>query len=483
MATAQVTPDRLDAAYDVVGRYEQDRVNGLNDELLDGMLELSCLADGQRVLDAMGGDGNLCQRVLRYAKQRGLEGLALTLLEYSRVQCDFARYRLGEGVEVIWGDALGMVDRQSGEAVAGASFDRVLIKSANHEIPAEEQPQLHGGVHRVLADGGRLVNLGFLFDDEAERDEFREIARVKDAVAGMTAAAERRHFLTRDEYYGMLREAGFVDVYAARAFGYTICSQVVAEQYFPEATRQQDDLAHQIAQLRALRLRANGRVRFEGPRSVMRCPGEVTVARRPTALERRAQPLDIDAARRSASWLALLDRAERALLGAGSVLQLGGCGGHLAMRLAGGADRYRVVESRPEAAAVLAERLGEQGEVLEAGLASAAGEHDALVILGALGRADEDPVELLRAARRALRRGGRLLLGCARPGAFGDGSRAGCDAEASRELAGLWRPASAGQTWSLEGMLALLDHLGFRDARPLDDRALGGEAYLLTAEG
>ena len=56
---------------------------------------------------------------------------------------------------------------------------------------------------------GMFVNLGFLFDDVEERDQFREIARCKDSLAGMHSAVKNRHFLTRDELHIRLQQAGF----------------------------------------------------------------------------------------------------------------------------------------------------------------------------------------------------------------------------------------------------------------------------------
>src|SRR5205085_1655244 len=78
------------------------------------------------------------------------------------------------------------------------------LKSGNHEIPLHQQLNMYQSIFRVLKPRGLLVNLGFLFDDVAERDQFREIARCKDSLAGMQSAVDNRHFLTRDELYTRL---------------------------------------------------------------------------------------------------------------------------------------------------------------------------------------------------------------------------------------------------------------------------------------
>lgn len=275
-------PPLNQASYDTVGRYRQDEINGFPRELIDELLGAADLPSARTVLDAMSGDGNLSVRLHAYCLERKFAAPATTALEYSRVQSDFAQEALDPlGARALWGDALSMSDRSDGRPLPDAGFDRVLIKSSNHEIPVEDQVRLYGSVFRVLRPGGYFVNLGFLFDDVQERDEFREIARVKDTLAGMNDAARNRYFLTRTEFYGFLRNAGFVDVHTIRGFNYRIRSFVVAEQYFKPEVRLAGDLDHQAAQVRAVALRNAGRIRFEGNSSLMLCPGEITVARKP----------------------------------------------------------------------------------------------------------------------------------------------------------------------------------------------------------
>ena len=136
-------------------------------------------------------------------------------------------------------------------------------------------------IFRVLKPRGLLVNLGFLFDDVAERDQFRDIARCKDSLAGMQSAVDNRHFLTRDELYTRLEQAGFVDIRCGMHVPYTISSHVVTDAYF--SGHQRDDLhaEFQAQQAKALLLRRNGRIHFQGESSTMILPGEITMARRP----------------------------------------------------------------------------------------------------------------------------------------------------------------------------------------------------------
>ncbi|MCO6429835.1 MAG: class I SAM-dependent methyltransferase, partial [Deltaproteobacteria bacterium] len=231
------------APYDLVGQYNQDEINGFDDSLIVRMLDACRLSDGQRVLDAMAGDGNLSYRLFRYCAERGIALPAVTVLEFSRVQSEIARSLLkGHPAEILWGDILSMQSLLDGKLIPPQSFERALIKSANHEIPLSKQEQLYKNIYNALAPDGLFVNLGFIFDDEDERDELREIARVKDTLAGHMMAVENRHFLMRGEFYDRLRKVGFVEIQTAHAFTYQIRSEIVAKRYFKTEVIEQESL-------------------------------------------------------------------------------------------------------------------------------------------------------------------------------------------------------------------------------------------------
>jgi len=181
---------------------------------------------------------------------------------------------------VIWGDVLTMADRATQQPLPEQAFDRVIIKSGNHEIPLSQQADLYRSIWRVLKPGGYLINLGFLFDDTDARDEFREITRLKDKLVGMREAVSRRHFLTRDELYARLQEAGFIDIRCAMHFHYAIDSRVAIQNYVPGARGERVHTIIQGRQAQAMSLRRRGLIRFEGDRSQMLAPGEMTMARK-----------------------------------------------------------------------------------------------------------------------------------------------------------------------------------------------------------
>lgn len=418
-----------DTAYDAVGRYDQDAINGFTDELLESMIELARLPGTVRVLDAMGGDGNLTRRILNWFDRNGLSCPEITSLDYSRVQLEFARAMLPPSVKLIWGDAIRMTDRSTGEPLPEGYYDRVLIKSGLHEIPLKDQLPLYRSVLRVLRPGGLFVNMGFVFDDADERQEFREITRVKDTMAGMDSAVEMRHFLTREELYERLEQAGFVESKKARGFEYRIRSEVASRAYFARPEQSQAIIELQASQARAMTLRRQGRIEFRREHSLMVMPGEITVASRPAP----------------SPWH-LVDESEAH---------------HLVVK--------RIMSGIPSGARVL-EPAG--GEVP----AEEAGTYDVAVMLNSLHRAESHPADLVRHALRALRPGGQLILGGLSGTRFlrEAASRAGMDPASSEPRREQFR------SWSVEGVLALLDELGVTPD-DVDTSVYEGHGYLVVA--
>lgn len=266
-------------AYDIVGKYNQDRINGFDEDFLQSFVELLDLENAENVLDAMGGNGNLTRPMIDYCLRRNIDIPCITLLEYSSVQTDLARTYIDvDRVNIINGDVLSMRDMHSGEKLPRNYFDRVVIKSGNHEISANKQHQLYTNIFQVLKPGGMFINLGFLFDDVRERDEFREITRVKDNLIGAMDAVTNRYFLMCQELYQFLQDAGFKNVAGRISFEYVISSEVVEQEYFLEGKLEGAIAKILDAQVRAIILQQHGRILFDGNKSIMRIPGEVTVA-------------------------------------------------------------------------------------------------------------------------------------------------------------------------------------------------------------
>lgn len=497
-------PATVTAAYDVVGRYQQDQVNGFSEEFLDRFVEIIDPSSAATLLDAMAGDGNLTLRIYKFCRRRGIPFPSTVALERSRIQAEFARAALAEtSARVVWGDVIDMKSLETGEPV-GTGFDRVTIKSGNHEIPLVNQPKLYESVYRSLRPGGSFVNLGFLFEDPRERDELREIARSKDSLAGMHAAVVNRYFLTREEFYRFLRQAGFVDVRGAESFEYTIRSEVVAEQYFRPEAREEADLIFQTSQVRARTMRRKGRMRFELDRSVMICPGEITVARRPSLAEENAltfRQYPQDLLRHLEVHREMLDQAVAALPPGGAVLDLG-CGiGLLAERLLDRPVSYTGLDISPELVGICRERFAgrpnftfREADVNRLEMAPAA--YDAVAILNTLNLPGIEAAAVIRRALAALRPGGRLIV--AGPTSRESFLRAEPEMRRQLERDGLaggneaaWSAivkANArlltehGNYWSCEGMAQLLRELGAARISISHNKNYYGHAFFVVAE-
>src|SRR5215470_7962312 len=108
--TAVALPE-IATAYDIVGSYDQDAINGFSDDILTTLLDLVNPGQVSHILDAMAGNGNLTARLYDYCDRRGLFPPNVTMLEFSRVQCELARAQLAETpTQVVWGDILTMED-------------------------------------------------------------------------------------------------------------------------------------------------------------------------------------------------------------------------------------------------------------------------------------------------------------------------------------------------------------------------------------
>ena len=131
-------------AYDTVGVYDQDAINGFSDHILTTLLDLVNPGQVSHILDAMAGNGNLTARLYDYCEQRGLFPPDVTMLEFSRVQCELAQAQLAETpTNVVWGDILTMEDDAHNAVLPDRMFDRVMLKSGNHEIPLHQQLALY----------------------------------------------------------------------------------------------------------------------------------------------------------------------------------------------------------------------------------------------------------------------------------------------------------------------------------------------------
>jgi SAM-dependent methyltransferase len=495
------------AAYAVVGRYDQNRVNGFNPDLIEAMIESVDPASATEVLDAMAGDGNLTASLFDYCEKRGIRPPRMTLLEYSRVQSELSKVKLcNRDIRTIWGDILTMTARDTGAKIPEESFDRIMIKSANHEIPKDRQHELYESVFRMLKPGGLFVNLGMLFEDTVERDEFRNIARTKDLMAEMHDAVVNRHFLTRDEFYDHLRACGYSSCEPVRTFDYKIWSDIVRAQYFDRFKDRalELDLEHQVAQVRAHTLRRRGRIVFEGDRSAMFCPGEITAARKPV---RAAQISSIyrkyayDFVKHITVYRDMMNAVVAQISPRFRHLDLGCGNGYLAELLIPQGTRYVGIDISEQFVEACRERYGhvagfsfEVADINE--IRVRPGSFDSVSLVNVLYQAGMNAPVILRNAHDALRVGGRIVI----TGPISQQSFArawpymlrqlradGLHERHREEIASIHEAntkllTEKGNYWSAEGMVALLELSGFNRILRADNSLYYGNSFLSVAE-
>ncbi|MDF1662621.1 MAG: methyltransferase domain-containing protein [Planctomycetota bacterium] len=490
-----------EAAYDVVGRYNQNKVNGFRQNLIDKMLEEADFGHALTVLDAMGGDGNLSAHIIDYCQKHSLQIPSITLFEISRVQCAFAKQQLkGHDVTIHCGNILTFLDEEK-SALPLQSFDRVFIKSASHEIPLKDQARLYETVYQLLRPGGLFINLGFLFECPDERDEMNDIAQVKDECAGMLQAVTNRHFLTREELYSRLKQVGFEDVFAAHSFNYEIRSEVVANQYFAAATRQLADAKHQAVQARAFTMRRNGRIEFERDMSVMKSPGEITVARRPLHDNLNIfNKYPLLFLRHIQAHAEMLDAAVESIPKVGTTLDLGCGAGLLAERLQAFPVQYKGVDHCDSLINYCKEqflpnpRIHFQSGNIESSLDEQ--DFDCITLLNVLNLPGLRSITVLKNAINNLKAGGSLVIsGPLSPDSFTDAEPHIIDQlkedgfyddhqetiraiqDANRRLV-----TEHGQYWSAAGMSQLLLQLGVASITRVETSLYYGHAFLVVAQ-
>lgn len=266
--------------YDVVGNYSQDEVNGFSPDVIPTLINAVVDFHPKTVLDCMAGDGNLALRSLEAFVERGLPLPEMQVLEFSRVQTEIAKSHLVNWRSQVWaGDVLTMKTHEGESLFAENTFDCIMVKSANHEIPRELQVNMYSQLFRILKPGGMFINLGFAFEDEKARNEVRRLAQCKDSLAGLLGAATNRYFLMKDELYGFLKEAGFSNVRSLKAFNYNISAGRVGKNYFP--TEKMKCQIFQQAVISSTYLKENGFLEIQGAEIAFLARGEITIAFKP----------------------------------------------------------------------------------------------------------------------------------------------------------------------------------------------------------
>jgi ubiquinone/menaquinone biosynthesis C-methylase UbiE len=257
----------MQSMYEKVGKYDQDRVNGFDENLIGQYIEHCEIIDGMEVLDAMAGDGNLSLKVMDKHPN-----IKMITTDISSVQCELAKDALGGRSTVL------ELDLTAEESNFENIFDLVMIKSGNHEIPFDLQLNLYKNIFKALRPGGKFVNLGILLRSDKLRDEINFLNRYRSEMADAMKDIQNRHFLTCDEFYTFLEDAGFCNVKARDKFFYTIDMGVLTSEYLENDPLKRIIMNGVVSQMKEFRsqkladLNTDWSVKF---------PGEITIAHKP----------------------------------------------------------------------------------------------------------------------------------------------------------------------------------------------------------
>ncbi|MCO6429958.1 MAG: methyltransferase domain-containing protein, partial [Deltaproteobacteria bacterium] len=300
-----------------------------------------------------------------------------------------------------------------------------------------------------------------------------------------------------------LRKVGFVEIQTAHAFTYQIRSEIVAKRYFKTEVIEQESLEFQISQLRAKTMRRKGKIRYEADASVMECPGEITVARRPTLIEENRaiyERYPYDFLRHIKAHREMLELAS-ALVAEGSKVVDAGCGiGLLAEKVAGRCARYLGIDANPHFVEICRNRMRPYGnaEVVLGDLNNfrlEAEEFDCILALNVIYQEDIEPMPVLGMLRDALKPGGILVLSApCSADSFKkcekmmladldkEGALSGKDVIAEQIRAANARLLSPkGHYWSAGQISSLLRDIGFKAIERSDDSLYYGAAWLVAA--
>ena len=486
------------AAFDVPGRYDQNAINGFDESLITKMFDRSDIIESNQVMDAMAGNGNLSLSLYNYFKKFNTEAPSVTAYELSEVQANLAKASLEEyGAKVVQGD---IFDLRQKKEVPSAFFDHVMLKSANHEIPLSRQAELYDNLRHSIKPGGKFVNLGMLFEDPLERDESREMGRVKDTVSGMHQAVKNRHFLTRQEFDASLKEAGFSKIQHLDAFDYRINSKILARYYFK--TKEAEELYHQQA-IRSEVLRERQRIILgEEGESLFKIPGKITLAYRPTWIEEnidsfRTYPMDL--LRQVDVHRKLIETAAQFVHTGAQVLDLG-CGiGLLPEQLSEKKICYEGIDASPDFIEACHDRFRDRDyfrfyEKDINKMEPMPEAYDHVCMLNLLNLPGVESLKILKKAHSALRKGGTVMVSgplsresfsMVEPFILEQLKSIGIGSEHPdvHALSAVNQTllSEDGQYWTAEGMVNLLMQLGFEEIVTVKTDLYHGYSYFVVA--
>jgi ubiquinone/menaquinone biosynthesis C-methylase UbiE len=183
--------DRISAQWNSKA-YEGTR----RDDLIPKLIEISGVADGQKILEAMCGTASLSKEL-----QRLFPKCQNYILDFSQGMLNMAP----EGLKKVQASVVAM-------PFSDESFDRIFLRSAIYDLPKRMQLKALQEINRVLSSSGTFILQTYFTDGKTFR-ALNDIVNIKDLASGqyqdMGKEEYPRYFAKIDELKQWFDEAGF----------------------------------------------------------------------------------------------------------------------------------------------------------------------------------------------------------------------------------------------------------------------------------
>jgi len=176
------------------------KTHQVHGKTFDDLIENLELYSGARILDFMGGYGEVTNRILDYCATKGIV-VYPTLSDISLAQVKKGR----PDIQKVVADA-----RES--CFAPKSFDRIVIKMGLHEVCENDQEKIIKNAYNILGNKSSLLIWDFMPETEEERGVYADIFKKKDALSGFKRMVLERCWTRESRIQRYLADAGFAQI-------------------------------------------------------------------------------------------------------------------------------------------------------------------------------------------------------------------------------------------------------------------------------
>lgn len=171
--------------------------HGFTDEMLECFVKTFELKQKEKFLDLMGGSGTLIKKVIEI--YGGTKETRTLLDAYSPQVQQYIQCKI-------------RIEDARITEIPENSYDVVAMKSAIHEIRKHQQSQVYKNIHYFLKPNGRIYLWEIACKNSKSQEEFNNVIRKKDELAGFKDFTEKRHFCSLSEIITNLDKSGFRDI-------------------------------------------------------------------------------------------------------------------------------------------------------------------------------------------------------------------------------------------------------------------------------